>query len=79
MELAHAVQSLFAKATQDTPRFAKPTQGTPRFAKPTQGTPRFAKPTQGTQLVYKTSLPGWELEIVSQVLDGKLGAGFFAC
>jgi hypothetical protein len=30
----------------------------------------FAKATQDTQLVYKTSLPAWELGIVSQVLDG---------
>jgi len=40
--------------------------------------PRFAKPTQDTPLVYKTSLPGWELGIASQVLDGKPGARIFA-
>jgi hypothetical protein len=32
--------------------------------------PRFAKATQGTPLAYKASFLGWELGIVSQVLDG---------
>ena len=72
--MAPAVQSFFAKATQDRSFFffAKATKDTSFFVKATQDRSFFAEEaTQDRQLVYKTSLPTWELGIASQVLDGQ--------